>query len=502
MPSVHTVSDIDQVPAVRGGRRSPAAERWSEIGTWLLQALLWLGLAGGGVLLGERLVLLGLARVSTLAVMLAIGLAISPLIGFRGVSIAGLLFAMAIPITKHVTYRAGHIGSADGVTIELLDLWLFAVIAQYAYLRKVGQANPVRGLGAFCMPLALLLFADMLSFRHAGDMELSFYGLLADVRGIALFLMITVMLAQGREEKRAAMTGLMWNLIVIGGICTAQLALGVNFGVANDPYEGFDGSGGFRAAGMGNATTTASYLAIVLPLVFVEVAGSEKGSRKRFAMLSMTIGLLGLVATMTRTALGLLLLGSLPLIAYLLKERILKLRHVMAALIVVAILAAALAEKIAARVDEGSDNVTARYGLIGTALNMAADSPITGQGVNNYMVKMDRFAPKLQIHHFVYVVHNKYLLVLAETGVIGLTAFIWFLLVALGRAFSLARRGSMVGLGLLCALLVAVADMNMEPFASGFPFFAICAVAAFTAASWSSAKEAEQSMPVVAADAP
>jgi O-antigen ligase len=98
------------------------------------------------------------------------------------------------------------------------------------------------------------------------------------------------------------------------------------------------------------------------------------------------------------------------------------------------------------------------------------------------MLKMQEFSPKRQIHHFEFIVHNKFLLTLAETGTLGLVAFVWFIVVTLTRAVSLARRQSLLGVGLLCSLIVVVLNMNMEIYAGGFTLFTFWVIAAFVAA--------------------
>jgi hypothetical protein len=98
------------------------------------------------------------------------------------------------------------------------------------------------------------------------------------------------------------------------------------------------------------------------------------------------------------------------------------------------------------------------------------------------MLKMDEFKPKLQTHPFEYIVHNKYLLTLAETGAIGLFAFVWFLLIGLSRAIRLGLHRSIVGLAALCSLLIAIGDMNMEIYGGGFSLFTIMTTSAFIAA--------------------
>src|SRR5262245_37873929 len=100
---------------------------------WMIQAAVLLGFGGFGLLVGMRLIFFNMSALLTLAILAAIGLSIAPLIGFRGVPLAGLLFFAPITIVKHLTY-VDHVGSSDGLTIEIIDIWMAWLVAQYAYL--------------------------------------------------------------------------------------------------------------------------------------------------------------------------------------------------------------------------------------------------------------------------------------------------------------------------------------------------------------------------------
>ncbi|MCU1316116.1 MAG: O-antigen polymerase, partial [Candidatus Acidoferrum typicum] len=63
------------------------------------------------------------------------------------------------------------------------------------------------------------------------------------------------------------------------------------------------------------------------------------------------------------------------------------------------------------------------------------DNPVLGVGANNFTVVMDRYLTSDFREGWLFAVHNKYLLVLAETGIVGLLAFLAFLLGALRKGW-------------------------------------------------------------------
>jgi putative inorganic carbon (HCO3(-)) transporter len=82
-----------------------------------------------------------------------------------------------------------------------------------------------------------------------------------------------------------------------------------------------------------------------------------------------------------------------------------------------------------------------------------------GVGLNNYTLLMPRYDwDSLQSWGRPAVVHNVYLLVTAETGIVGLVAFLWLLASVLSQARLLVRRAEsdvvwMVGVGILSACI-------------------------------------------------
>lgn len=69
-----------------------------------------------------------------------------------------------------------------------------------------------------------------------------------------------------------------------------------------------------------------------------------------------------------------------------------------------------------------------RSQLTKIAWQMFKDHPLTGVGLNNFTVAMDRYGYIPATTRFLQPVHNIYLLILSETGLIGTTGFLYLLL--------------------------------------------------------------------------
>jgi O-antigen ligase len=118
--------------------------------------------------------------------------------------------------------------------------------------------------------------------------------------------------------------------------------------------------------------------------------------------------------------------------------------------------------------DEGS--AEGRIPLIKIALHIIADHPLLGAGVNNYAVVMPQYITPEFSRDWLYVVHNKYLLVWSETGIGGIAAFLAFLIATLRRAWRCWELGDRVlaplALGLAAGLAGHMFHMLVDVFHS------------------------------------
>ena len=390
--------------------------------------------------------------------------AASFMMGRAMVPIMGLTFTVPFDLVHHLTYVPGQIGASSGLTVDLTDLWVIWLVLEYGYARWKGEVRRAPGLAGIFLPMALLLVADVFSLWGSGDIVLTLYGIVAHIKLAAAFLILALTIAQGESELRAASLGFMLAVLVVGVICITESVLSVNFRASLDD----DGMAGyaFRAAGLNTPTLTAGYLAVLLPMVCIDLI-TCRGVRKCLAALALCLGLAGLFCTLTRAALGLLVIGSIPLLVHLHRRRFIRPRHILVCVGAAAIAYASLAGRIQSRLDEGNGNLIGRSVLIRAALAMAATSPIVGVGLNTYDLHMYDFMPKDEDQRWVAGVHNEFARALAETGPLGLVALAWLIGLTLVRATSLARIGLPIGIGLLCSTIIATLDMNIESYVSG-----------------------------------
>lgn len=96
-----------------------------------------------------------------------------------------------------------------------------------------------------------------------------------------------------------------------------------------------------------------------------------------------------------------------------------------------------------------------RLQLIKVAVQMIQSAPLTGIGLNNFIVRLSEFWT-FRSFYWLQPVHNIFLLITAETGLVGLTVFLWFLILTLKKLLGIGNWKLVIPL--LAILLTGVAD--------------------------------------------
>jgi O-antigen ligase len=116
--------------------------------------------------------------------------------------------------------------------------------------------------------------------------------------------------------------------------------------------------------------------------------------------------------------------------------------------------------------DKGS--AESRVPLMHLAFRIVKDNPVLGVGANNFTVVMNRYLSPEFREGFLFAVHNKYLLVLAETGAIGLLGFLAFLLGTVRKGWRCWRLSddplSLLALGFVAGLVGHMVHMTVDVF--------------------------------------
>jgi O-antigen ligase len=341
----------------------------------------------------------------------------------------------------------------------LYALWLAELLTKVTTLPRSLRAS---------LPLVLYLAAVTLSVIVAGNAKLAFFELFLLFQTFLLFVYI-IKSVQTRQDVMFVVTMLLIGLVFESLVMIGLRILGHSVSFARI-YAGID-AGGRVFGTIGSPNTAASYLTLLLaPALGVMLAPLERRYRW-LAALAFGLGTVALLLTLSRG--GWLALavsaGLLCLVALYrgwLSTRILLIIVAMAALILFL-----FREPILDRLfGDDAGAADSRTMLARQALMVIEANPVLGVGANNYATWAEQhIIPDLDDHD-IRTVHNKYLLVWAETGIVGLVAFLGFLLATIRWGWQASRVRdrflSLLALGITMAIVGQTIHMFFDIFHS------------------------------------
>lgn len=210
----------------------------------------------------------------------------------------------------------------------------------------------------------------------------------------------------------------------------------------------------------------AGYVVVLLPLFF---SGRSKAANW-YRLLVVMVGFSTIFLTLSRTAwiVGflLVLIGGTRKILRLCSGQVRGLREIslgIFALIAVVVFGSVgtLGPRLASLWSTDKQAVTIRQELNSAAIKMIGSSPIFGVGLGNFIVKAPDFLAVPATSAYLQPVHNIYLLIAAETGLVGLGLFLVLIILTLRRLAQLRNLSSNIyylSLSFLSILLLGLFD--------------------------------------------
>ena len=373
-------------------------------------------------------------------------------------------------VNLHYRAAAAHVGALGGLSVSVTT---FAVAALYGtwlarwLLRVPGTARPRLRASR---PLLAYVVVTALSTLVAADRALAGFEVALLVQTFLLFLYIASWV-RSEETLRFVVITLVTALL-LEGVAMVALRYGLRLPLVRGHADPSVGGVVARYGGtVGSPNTAASFLAGLIPLSLAVLLMPVRTRFKQLAGLAAMLGVICLVLTGSRggwtsLAVSLAVLGGIAL-----HQRWLRARQLLIAGVVLVAALLPFASLAAARI-KGDDRGAAesRVPLDHLAAQIIEQHPLTGVGVNNVGLVMHRTAGPRYSQDWIFTVHNKYLLVAAEAGLVGLAAFLWFLGSTLRRGFWCVSAGAStvapVAAGLTAALLGQFVHMTVELFQS------------------------------------
>jgi O-antigen ligase len=392
----------------------------------------------------------------------------------RRVFLSALILDVPFRFDINLGFRAdvAHLGSLEGVNISLTTIALVGLYSLWVGQAVLNDPHRPRLQLAAVRPFGLYLFIVALSMLVARDPTLSAFQLNLVLQDFLLFLYLASSV-KSKDDLIFIITFLLIGLLLEGGLIVALRLTGANLGISGVSTAvdaSFVAGNSARLGGtLGAPNNAAAYFAVLLPIATSFLLINTDRWRRFLAVLGLGFGGIALIITLSRGGWGACLLATIVLCFFAWRSGKMPLT-VPAAIGFVGILVLLVFQSaITARLS-GDDNNAAysRVPLMELAFRMIEDNPVLGVGANNFAFAIpDYLTPELA-SAWRYTVHNKYFLLWAEVGTLGLGTFLIFFLSTLWRGWQTWRLQDRLlaplGLGITAALLGHAFHMSAEAF--------------------------------------
>jgi O-antigen ligase len=422
-------------------------------------------------LLVASLILVGL-RVSVQTAILAILVLVALVVVILVKDIPRLLLVtlvVDIPLGLDIGLgtRYDHNGGPAGFIISLMTLGLLVGYLVWVAQKPQGAGSRRLLHADVSIRAALFMFAMLLSTFRSTEIWFSLTQFFLEVQFLLMYLYV---IQHVREwgHVRLVFTTLAIALLVESLIILSQYFTGFEFSLMGIQIGGA-GAGAARFSGtLGHPNNAATFLAAGLMIIFGASLARKPLIDRKLAITAFILGTVALVPTESR-AVWIIYAVLVPLVALFSRKGQVSAKAIMLMGIVALLIIFGFSTQIIDRFttdDRGS--AESRIWQAQLAFNILREHPIAGIGLNNLWEVAPDHLP-LEMLENRNVIHNKYLTVWTETGILGLFAFIWLLLAALRRAWSTFRSTRDPDIattiaGLLAALMVFILHMFVATF--------------------------------------
>lgn len=436
---------------------------------------LLVGIAAGVILLylPDKAVLGALAALGAMTLIFALK-------SSRQVVLFTLSAVVPFYFGKDFYVRTEDLSLENTLGIHLTDVLTLALLIIFLARLAKGQAT-IHFFRQITVPAFAWLIASSLSLLPARDIDAALLELISMVKLFLLFLVVANSIEEPQDLKwliAGLITGLMCQGLVgvYQGVTGHPLGLYFLGEISTVRQQQLDQSLIYRVQGtIGHPNAYAMYVTSLMPFALAILFIRTKILFKIFAGSAFLVGSAALIFSLSRSAWVGFVVVVLLVLVFAVRQRRLNIRSAVLITATTALLICTIAffgwERISLRLmasDRGS--AASRITLSEGALAVVQDYPILGVGLNNYSFISAKYDPiDFESWHRAPIVHNVPLLIAAETGIVGLLAFITFIASLLFLAWRIPGAAPdetqwVAGVGLFCAF-VSLALHGMADYA-------------------------------------
>jgi len=347
-----------------------------------------------------------------------------------------ILFEVPIQMDIYLRYResASLVNALPGLNISVTTIVLFILYAVWLMELLIRHTDIPPLLLRLILPSVTYLALVSFSLITATDAELAVFEIVLLFQAILLFIYI-VHAIRTREELTFLITVLLAALVAESLIMIGLYLIGESFQVGIVEAR-IDPSG--RVSGtIGSPNTAASFLIMLLAPSLGLFLARVNNWQKMLGIVAFSLGSIALLVTFSRGGLFGFLFSMLVFTIFAWRRGLIRIKFPFLIAVIVFVSIFVLREQIFSRFTNDLDAAYSRIPLVNLALQMIQDNSILGVGANNFAVELPNYITPDFGFDWITTVHNKYLLVWSETGLIGLITFLWFLFSSLRRGYRL-----------------------------------------------------------------
>lgn len=378
------------------------------------------------------------------------------------------LFVLSFQIMVSFRILHGH-AESSGLVFPLVFITGLMLVTWYWLSGEIKRIRPIRLGGPLAIPISLIFATSMFSLIFTSEQFVGLIALFTLLQFYFIYLIGLNLVASMSQFDRIV------NLLIIvltlqSVLLVVQALLGFTFTLTGETFER-----GVRAGGT-VGTNSAAFAGFILPILFIAIAhfASKAASQKErlYLAIPITVGMIALILTLRRGAWGGFAFGFIWL--FLLDYRRKALSRVLkasAASLIAAVLIGTpaivtLSDKFRTA-NPLSEAFAERVNLMKIALEIIKSHPLTGIGPGAYQYSYRPYVTFELMEGWMFSVHNAYLLIAAETGILGGIALVLFLLGGIRLCARVARSSDptmqATGLGLSAGIVAFSFAIFWEP---------------------------------------
>jgi putative inorganic carbon (HCO3(-)) transporter len=379
------------------------------------------------------------------------------------------LFLLLINIALVLDVNLGNdptiFENPNGFNISITNIMLVALYVTWFIEIATVRNTKINLFPSVTVPTLGLILAGLVSVLNAKSKIFSFYEIKFLIECLLIYLYIANNI-KSTDDMKMIINTLLVGLIIVSLVVLLQSLTRIQFNLLfTDVPSPAAGDGIFRPDGtVGSPNVTGGFLSALLLINLGFLISKNKVINQTFAWWSFSLGLLALVATLSRGSWLAFTSAFLVLLVVSNRKKLLRIPPItiIVGTVIIIIIASVFGTAVVIRSTQNFEPIFSRIPLIQLSLNMVQEHPLIGVGLNNYGLVINDYTTAELSGQWLFTVHNKYLAVWAETGTLGLLFFIWLLAAVFHNAIQLLRFNNPPFLALSVGVFAALVSYTIH----------------------------------------